>query len=226
MAMSRTTIDGKTINQRTADMLRMAEDRLGINLRIVQGSYNAGGVAASAGTHDGGGVVDIGTKEWSSTEVKQIIQTLREVGFAAWYRTPAQGFDYHIHAVAVGDAELSYGARSQVSDYYAGKNGLASHARDDGPRLNPIPVWPVKLGKIWFGTVLWQYKSKTPKKKVAIRRFQKALAGRGYYKHRIDGICGEHTRAAWRAFLKRRGYSGGLTRKNLVALHKGYDRVL
>lgn len=225
MAMKRTIVDGKTLNQRTADMLARAEARLGMNLRIVQGSYNTG-VAASAGTHDGGGCIDISIRGYTSTEVDEIIFHLRAVGFAAWHRTTAQGFDPHIHAVAIGDAELAYGAKNQVTDYYAGRNGLASHAADDSPRPNPIPVWPVKMGRYWSGTVVYQFKSKKPKKKVAIRRLQLALKGRGYYKYGIDGVVGPKTKAAFSDFLKRRGLSGGVTRNNIKILAHGYDNVL
>src|SRR5690606_37754794 len=56
---SRTTFSGRTVNERTRDMLAAAEEILGFDIVVTQGSYNAGGVAASAGTHDGGGAVDI-----------------------------------------------------------------------------------------------------------------------------------------------------------------------
>lgn len=129
-----TTFSGKTVNQRTYDMLAEAESMLGHNIVVTQGSYNAGGVSASAGTHDGGGAVDISVRDLTTTQRWQTVEALRTVGFAAWLRTPAQGpWPYHIHAIAVADTDLPHSARNQVADYYVGKNGLASHAADNTP---------------------------------------------------------------------------------------------
>lgn len=131
---SHTTFSGRTVNQRTADMLAAAQEMLGFNIVLSQGSYNAGGVDASAGTHDGGGAVDVSVSNLTTTERWQTVQALRTVGFAAWLRTPSQGpWPYHIHAVAVADTDVSIAARNQVADYYVGKNGLASHAADNTP---------------------------------------------------------------------------------------------
>jgi peptidoglycan hydrolase-like protein with peptidoglycan-binding domain len=109
-------------------MILAAEKLLGYQFRIIQGSYNSG-VAASAGTHDGGGAVDLWGKGTGSA-VKEVA-VLRRVGFAAWWRTPAQGnWGNHIHAIAIGDPELSSGARAQVTEYLNGYNGLAGNGRD------------------------------------------------------------------------------------------------
>jgi len=74
----------------------------------------------------------------STTQRWQLVGALRTVGFAAWLRTPAQGFSYHVHAVAIGDPDIwqrdgGHVARDQVCDYYKGLNGLASHAADNTP---------------------------------------------------------------------------------------------
>lgn len=136
---------GHTVNVRTREMLKAAEAKAGAPLLIVQGSYNKG-VAASAGTHDGGGCVDVSTSGMSSTRVRNVVQYLRMVGFAAWYRTPAQGFSYHIHACAIGDREMAYIAREQVQQYFNGQNGLAGHGPDtNAPR--PYPAWAAKYNK-------------------------------------------------------------------------------
>jgi hypothetical protein len=130
----RTTYSGKTVNQRTRNMLVSADAKVPFSLVLSQGSYNAGGVAASAGTHDGGGAVDVSVSALSSTQRWQAVAALRTVGFAAWLRTPSQGdWPYHIHAIAIGDTDLSSGARNQVADYYVGRNGLASHSADNTP---------------------------------------------------------------------------------------------
>lgn len=122
------------IDSRTAAKLACAERRLGRTLTIVQGSYRGGqGAAASAGTHDGGGVIDIRT--WDQPDPQQMVRVLRECGFIAWYRTRAQGFDPHIHAIDYGNPALSPSAAHQVREWEAGRNGLASRGLDDGPRV-------------------------------------------------------------------------------------------
>jgi hypothetical protein len=137
---SHTTFTGRTVNQRTHDMLVEAEKVLGFAIVLSQGSYNAGGVDASAGTHDGGGAADISVSALSTTQRWETVKALRTVGFAAWLRSPDQGpWPYHIHAIAIGDTDLSVSARDQVADYYTGKNGLASHAADNTPDAYRAP---------------------------------------------------------------------------------------
>ena len=137
---AKTTFSGKTVNQRTKDMLTEAQAILGFNIVLSQGSYNAGGVDASAGTHDGGGAIDVSVSALSTTQRWQTVKALRTVGFAAWLRTPDQGdWPYHIHGIAVGDTDVPISARNQIADYYVGKNGLASHAADNTPDAYRVP---------------------------------------------------------------------------------------
>lgn len=132
---------GIVVNTRTRNMLAEARRRLGRTLVLSQGSYNPGGDATSAGTHDGGGVVDISVQGMDSGTRTVIARGLRQVGFAAWVRTPSQGnWPYHIHAVAISDTDLSSQAQHQVGDYYLGLNGLANRAPDDGPKVT-IRTW-------------------------------------------------------------------------------------
>lgn len=139
---TRTTWSGKTINQRTKDMLTTVQNASGISISLTQGSYNAGGVAASAGTHDGGGVVDV-----NSTSTV-LLKALRQAGFCAWIRTPAEGFAYHTHCVAIGDREMSDSAADQVTQYFNGRNGLANAGPDTAPSSvgRPYPAWAKKYG--------------------------------------------------------------------------------
>ncbi|MFI5729151.1 hypothetical protein ACIA49_03455 [Kribbella sp. NPDC051587] len=132
---------GVRLNQRTINMIEAAEFVSGLTFVLTQGSYNPGGVGASAGTHDGGGAVDISLKDAKSGELfpkvrrERIRNAARQVGFAAWIRDPSQAdWPWHTHAIAVGDPDLSPSARDQVTDYRNGLNGLASNGRDDGPR--------------------------------------------------------------------------------------------
>jgi len=109
---------GKAVNARTARMIIAAERSIGQAIRIIQGSYSTR-VRASAGTHAGGGVVDVGPA------TGMVNNAMRQVGFASWIRTPAQGpWGYHIHAVAKGDPTVSPAARRQVQSYLSGGNGL------------------------------------------------------------------------------------------------------
>ncbi|MEU4742590.1 peptidoglycan-binding domain-containing protein [Actinosynnema sp. NPDC023658] len=140
-AGSRLTYHGATMNTRTKAMLVEAERLLGRSLGITQGSYNPGGVAGSAGTHDGGGALDISVSGMTATTRTTVTRALRQVGFAAWIRTPAQGFEYHIHAIALSDPDQSSGAQHQSGDYYLGFNGLADRAADDGPVVTPKETW-------------------------------------------------------------------------------------
>jgi hypothetical protein len=135
----RTTYTGKTVNQRTKTMMIQASRFYGSRLSLSQGSYNPGGVAASAGTHDGGGTIDVNISGMSHAQIIRAVMSMRQAGFAAWYRTPDQGFSPHIHAVAIGDREASAQAKAQIKDYFNGKNGLASHAADNMAR--PWPAW-------------------------------------------------------------------------------------
>jgi hypothetical protein len=145
---TKTTYGGKTVNQRTKVMLQTAEKYAGVKFTLSQGSYNAGGVAASAGTHDGGGAGDISVAGMSRAQIDKSVQGLRMAGFAAWYRTPAEGFAVHIHFEAIGDKEMSPSGRDQVVDLFAGRNGLADNGKDTAPASigRPFPAWAGKYG--------------------------------------------------------------------------------
>lgn len=126
----RTTYDGKTVDWLTRAALEDTAKRLGYDLTVTQGSYNAGGVAASAGTHDGGGAVDLAPYDRVNK-----VRELRRAGFAAWFRPAIPGlWGEHIHAILMGNAKLSAGAQAQVLDYLDGLNGLADDGPDTGPR--------------------------------------------------------------------------------------------
>lgn len=133
--------DGYVVNTRTQAMLTETERLLGFHLTLSQGSYNPGGDPTSAGTHDGGGVVDISVTGMSASTRTKVARALRTVGFAAWVRNPSQGdWPWHIHAAAINDTDLSSQAQHQIGDYYLGMNGLANRGPDDGPRI-PIHTW-------------------------------------------------------------------------------------
>ena len=135
----RVTVNGWTINQRTFQMLQHAamlyDGKIDITGNaITQGSYNDNG-PASFGTHLGGGVVDISVIQLPEyvvlyDQIDPLIVALRTAGFAAWLRDVDEaypGTGIHIHAVAIGDRELSYPAKQQLtgkSGYFGGFDGL------------------------------------------------------------------------------------------------------
>ncbi len=147
---ARVWINGAQLNARTLAMLDHAHALytaqggvIDFRAALTQGSYNAGGVAASFGTHDGGGAVDLSVRDpadWSvlDSEIEPMLRALRVAGFAAWLRATGELYPdspIHIHAVAIGDRELSPDARAQIDGrfgYLRGYDGL--------PQMNGFPV--------------------------------------------------------------------------------------
>jgi len=127
------------LNQRTLAMLAHAQQLYGgeIDLTgyaITQGSYNSS-VEASFGTHSGGGAVDLsvlqrGTYTVLWDDIEPLIHALRAAGFAAWLREYGELYQdspIHIHAIAIGDQELSPAAQEQLTGeagYFRGFSGL------------------------------------------------------------------------------------------------------
>jgi hypothetical protein len=140
-ALARPVWRGRTnVDALTIAALEYAEALAGHEFIVTQGSYQSS-VAASAGTHDKGGVVDL---RWTGDNAD--ITALRAAGFAAWHRTPAQGpWPDHVHAVLIGHPLLAPSAARQVESMRAGRNGLLNNGPDDGPRVTPHPRtnwWP------------------------------------------------------------------------------------
>lgn len=162
---TRTEINGQTVNQRTLAMLSHAHDLYGGELEITgyaltQGSYTDA-VSASFGTHQGGGAVDLsvmrqGTYTVLWDDVGLLLHALRAAGFAAWLRDYGElhaDSPIHIHAIAIGDRELSPAAEEQLTGpagYFRGYSGLPfveggdpTQDRYGGPLLCQ---WMIELG--------------------------------------------------------------------------------
>lgn len=136
---TRAEVGFATLNARTLAMLDQAGaiyaagggTLVDFRYAITQGSYNAGGVSASFGTHDAGGAVDLSVRHRDdlrilSREIEPMIWALRVAGFAAWLRAENQlepGSPIHIHAIAIGDAEASPAAAAQVGGAFGYFNG-------------------------------------------------------------------------------------------------------
>ncbi len=155
-------VNGWSLNTRTYAMLQHAAElyqgQIDItNTDVTQGSYHDNG-AASFGTHLGGGAVDLSVRSPSDgkiitpEEIEQLIYALRVAGFAAWYRTPDElfvGSAPHIHAIAIGDAQLSGPAELQLTGpdgYFLGYNGLPGLQAPDRHGGPIICWWMVDLG--------------------------------------------------------------------------------
>ncbi len=96
-----------------------------------------------------------GTYAILEDEIEPLIHALRLAGFAAWYRDFSalyEGSPAHIHAIAIGDRELSLPAREQLAGpfgYFWGYDGIP---REGGiPHRDPHggPVlcdWMIDMG--------------------------------------------------------------------------------
>ena len=134
-----------------------AEKEAGGTWRRTQGGWNAGGVAASGGTHDQD-AVDYSVIGKSEAEVARLITACRKRGLFASLRTAskalwgvrAQGFAApHIHAVGNLWGHQSSGAAYQAREYRAGRDGLRGKGPDKGgpghTRAYTSVTWPSYL---------------------------------------------------------------------------------
>jgi hypothetical protein len=161
---ARVQINGWTINQRTYAMLKHAAELYGGEIditgwAITQGSYHDNG-AASFGTHLGGGAVDLsvmGKGTWTILrgDINPLVHALRVAGFAAWYRELEElfpGSPAHIHAIAIGDRELSQPAKDQLTGkfgYFRGYSGVPIPNGTPAPDRYGGPVlcqWMIDVG--------------------------------------------------------------------------------
>lgn len=158
---TRTTINNEPLNQRTVSMLETAIKIYGGPgdlKRVAQGSYTDQ-LDASFGTHAGGGAVDISIRNPANPaerlfgEVEAMISALRLAGFAAWYREADLLYPDmapHIHAIAIGDQELSPAAEEQLtgpSGYFRGYNGLPDDFAGVDAHGGPIICdWMIEMG--------------------------------------------------------------------------------
>jgi hypothetical protein len=232
------------INRRTKAMLDAVEKKIGRNLVIVQGSYLKELAAQKSGpTHDRGGVVDLRTRDQSASQIKQSVVELRKIGFAAWHRTKADGFDPHIHAVAIGDPQLDPSAKRQVTAYLAGKNGLKNGLKDPGPRVE-FTVFPVHrvdparskqaakaLPAVDLSNSMAQFQAGGTKVLRDVKFIQQALNARHKAGLLVDGKAGPITRKAYKRHQAAIGsapkFQDGIPGpKDLANLGRGRFRVV
>lgn len=202
--MKKTTVDGKVVNQRTADMLALWQFNCLTDFYVVQGSYNAGGVVQSAGTHDGGGAVDLSEYGWSDEFTKLVVLEGRRCGWMAYHRPTLPGqWNEHIHAGALGDPEASYGLQQQFAEYRNGGDGLSGNSPDTGPRVR-IHIYPNVPLKSLNLLVAWrQFRIKDPKPRMTVKRIQWVLNEKLGTNLVCDGVAGPKTREAYAAWEKK-----------------------
>ena len=131
---------GRRMTPVARDAWLAAEQRCGWEIKpITQGGWNAGGVAASAGTHDRD-AADWSINGKTKAQVAKEVESLRWAGWFASLRTRtalwgvrAQGFSAaHCHAVPNGWGLVSAGARRQAEAYRRGRDGLRQNGPDAG----------------------------------------------------------------------------------------------
>ena len=133
----RVAFRGVTLDERTLSALRWAERKyiaVAPNRRkpwrLGQGSYSQGSL--SAGTHAGGGAVDIMFAGLTRKQQRATVRWLRRAGFAAWMRV-GPGWspgNEHAHAILRGHRTASPEAKAQVVAYDDGRDGLVTGYRD------------------------------------------------------------------------------------------------
>lgn len=138
---SRLSFDGCTLNGRTLAMLNALDRRLAAGLRVLKGSYEVDG-ARGAHPHMGGGTVDLGLGDVAPHTIEAMVRALRAIGFAAWFRDRHE--HPHIHAVAIGDREMSPAAAWQVKQFFSGKDGRSRMGADPHGALLSLPAWVQK----------------------------------------------------------------------------------
>ena len=125
---------GVTVDRDMEARLLIAERRLGYELTATQG-INPGGWGPSGGTHDGPAI------DLAPWDQKRKVRVLRDLGFAAWFRPAIKGlWPDHIHAIPIGNKNISPEATDQVVKYFNGQDGLKGTNPDPNPYRPDPPV--------------------------------------------------------------------------------------
>jgi hypothetical protein len=176
----------------------------------------------------------------------QTLLELRKVSFAAFHRTTKQGFDDHIHAVAIGDPGLDPSAARQVEAYKNGKNGLKDGGPLDGPKvkITVFPLAPQASGGraaadaapagrpvVQLAEVQKQFKAGGTKVLADVKTIQLALNARHKATLLVDGKAGEVTKGVYKKHQKAIGsapkFIDGIPgKKDLTNLGIGRFQVL
>jgi hypothetical protein len=233
-AYTRVIFEGRRTTARTVEMLKEARRIFTKNTgqrhpEISQGGYNAGGVSASAGTHDRD-AMDFATSGWSLKNQQEWEKACWVVGFADWHRTRISGlWPEHNHGIPKG-GDLSRGAANQVRAFQNKRDGLAGNR--PYPRIGKYAhrTWEgyKKIHKIEEKAAAARVKAeskakdllnKRPLNTLSVASAEKARKGKylsrytyiiqvwlrrlGYYQGTRDGKWGPVTQAAFNNFRKK-----------------------
>lgn len=130
---------GKLLDNATIAALKIAEQKLGYELTILQG---IGGATASAGTHTEGRAVDL-----STYDAARKLRVLKDIGFAVWEREDLPGvWSEHLHGILIFEnRQNSRGLNDvgfrQIAAFDAKRDGLKSNLPDNSYRPDPKAVF-------------------------------------------------------------------------------------
>lgn len=130
-----------------ADWWEDVVSELGFRPVITQGAWMArvpgSGAENSKGYHDGGGCLDIRTRDLTEPQRLQWVKVCRRRGAGAYRRYKSQGMEEdHGHLVLGSDYGLTANAAAQWREYLAGGDGLLGGAPDYEWRPDPIVTKP------------------------------------------------------------------------------------
>jgi len=201
---TRVHINDYILNTRTYAMLQQAALLYGGEIdvaggAIIQGSYSINHLD-SLDSHLGGGAVDVSVTRPNSdyvlyTEIEPLIRALRTVGFAAWLRENDEmgsGLGMHIHAIAIGDIDLSPAAQEQLTGpagYLRGNDGLPVTSGEPGLDRHSGPLICRWMQETGYADLRTPTPVPTPGLPWQERLRQAALAYQAYYPEDAEQIA-------------------------------------
>lgn len=208
-AYARVTVQGQTLNRRTNHVFVQIVHIYHLlggtgTVGIAQGSYHAG--PNSGGTHLGGGALDLTCSVQTDRNYRILQKAARLCMCAAWWRKPLYRdgklvWSHHVHLIVIGDKEMSSEAAAQIRDYYAGRDGLASHALEPASVWRPTHLFPPSYPRttVDFSVVVAQAKRTSGyTSSNSVKRLQMALNLKLGADLKVDGLYGKATKAAYR----------------------------
>jgi hypothetical protein len=139
-------VDGQQVSSRVLAIIEDAAKAAGVpRPKVLQGSWAHGSL--SAGTHSGGGAVDLSVRGLNDAQQVALVTELRKRNGCAWLRTTDYGWTSgdHLHMIVRDEPALSIPAQKQVRSYDLNRNGLADRGRDPHPRPVQRPLEEVRL---------------------------------------------------------------------------------
>ena len=146
-------VGDRVLSVRTFGMLRQARQIYGGSVDLTDTAIvsvdHPGKLYPMPDPHHDRGVLDISVKHPRThrvlyEEIEEVVRALRAAGFAAWLRDADElypGSEIHIHAVAIGDKDLSRQALDQLTGkygYFVGRKGYFDTAGATDPHGGPI----------------------------------------------------------------------------------------